>query len=76
MDDIGSGCTREQCRIQPGNTVREHWPLSAEEVADNTVGLDIEFCLSPVGDMSDAAKRAGAVYPWPGSRSSGRGRRR
>jgi len=54
--DVDPGCTREQCRVQPGNTVREHWPFTSEEIADQTVELNVEFCLSLTTDMSDAAK--------------------
>jgi hypothetical protein len=54
--DAPNDCTREQCRVQPGNTVREHWPFTSEEVNTNTVELAVQFCLSPVGDMTDASK--------------------
>ena len=53
--DDASACTREQCTDSSG--AREHWPISTEEIADDTVELGAEFCLSPRnGDMSDAAK--------------------
>jgi len=54
VSDGDPGCTREQCADDGG--VREPWPLDTEEVAAQVVELDLEFCLSPVGNMVDAAK--------------------
>jgi hypothetical protein len=54
VSDLASGCTREQCTN--ANGTREPWPGTGEEVAENAVQINIEFCLSPVGQMSDANK--------------------
>jgi hypothetical protein len=56
VNDRGNACTREQCRVQPGNTVRETWPFTSEEIGSQTVELNVEFCLSPVGTMTTKNK--------------------
>jgi len=54
INDAPNTCTREQCT--DANGTREPWPGTGEEVAEDAVQLNIEFCLSPVGDMTTKSR--------------------